>query len=97
MEFSDKKQAERFRTGFGFSRLLAEGETITQGEVTVSVLRGVDATPNALLNGSCTIDGASLWQEVIGGIPDTYYVLEFKATTSNNHVFIERGTLRVVK
>jgi hypothetical protein len=95
MEFSDKKAAERVRVGVDFVRLLAAGETVSTAAVAASVLRGDDATPGALLDGAGSIDGTTIWQEVDGGVAGVYYTLEFTATTSLGHVFIERATLEV--
>jgi hypothetical protein len=95
VEFSDKKTGERVRLGVDFVRLLAAGETISTAAVTASVLQGTDATPSALLDGAAVIDGETIWQEVDGGVVGVYYTLEFTATTSLGHVFIERATLEV--
>lgn len=95
MEFSDKKAAERVRVGVDFVRLMAAGETIATAAVVASVLRGTDATPEDLLDGAGSIDGTTIWQELQDGTPGVYYTLEFMATTSLGHVFIERATLEV--
>lgn len=95
MEFSDKKSAEMVRVGIDFVRLLAAGETITTAGVTASVLRGTDPLPASILNGAASISGTTIWQEVDGGVAGVYYTLEFTATTSLGHVFIERSTLEV--
>jgi len=95
VEFSDKKTGERVRLGVDFVRLLAAGETIATAAVTATVLRETDATPAALLDGAAAIEGTTIWQTVHDGVAGVYYVLEFTATTSLGHIFIERATLEV--
>lgn len=95
MEFSDKKTGERIRLGVDFIRLLAPLETISTASVAVSVLRGEDLTPSAILDGTATIDGTTVLQVVDGGVAGVYYTLEFTANTSLGHVLIERATLEV--
>lgn len=95
MEFSDKKVGERVRVGLDFVRLLATGESITGAEVVAVVLRGEDAAPAGLLNGPCSVELTTIWQELKDGLPGVYYTLEFRATTSQGHVLIERSTLAV--
>lgn len=82
----DKYADEKLVLSFDFSAGLAVGETIS-GVVTVSVSinRGKDAAPNAILNGASTVDATSkiVLQGVQGGIKGTEYLIKVVAPTSN--------------
>ena len=82
----EKIASEKLVQPFDFTDGLAAGETIIAPiTVTVSVQRGKDATPNAMLNGAATIDATSkiVLQPVQGGVIGNEYLFEVVATTSN--------------
>lgn len=78
-----KGPAEEFPVAFSYARELAEGETITSVlAVTVTVLNGVDADPNAIKGSTPEIAGSEVRMFVRGGQPGATYALVCLAATS---------------
>ena len=82
----EKISSEKLVLPFDFAAGLAAGETIIAPiTVGVSIARGKDATPNAMLNGAATIDATTkiVLLPVQGGVVGAEYLFEVVATTSN--------------
>ena len=82
----EKIASEKLVLPFDFADGLAIGETIIAPiTVNVTLARGKDATPNAMLNGAATIDATSkiVLQPVQGGVVGAEYLFEVVATTNN--------------
>lgn len=96
----DKFAEEKLVLTFDFTNGLAAGETLNGVmTVTVSVARGKDAAPNAILNGACQLDATSkkVLQEVQGGIKGTEYLIKAVAPTSNpKKVLVMAAVLPVI-
>lgn len=78
-----KGPAEEFPVAFSYARELAEGETITSVlAVTVIVLNGVDANPDAIKGSAPEIAGSEVRMFVRGGLPGVTYALVCDVATS---------------
>lgn len=99
--FKEEKYADEKRVlSFDFTDDLDAGETISGVVVvSVSVARGNDAAPNAILNGVSAIDATSkiVLQGVQGGIKGAEYLIKVIAPTNNpKKVLVLQAVLPVV-
>jgi hypothetical protein len=96
----DKYAEEKLVLTFDFTNGLAAGETLNGVmTVSVSVVRGKDSAPNAILNGACQLDVTSkmVLQEVQGGIRGCEYLVKVAAPTSNpKKVLVMAAVLPVI-
>ncbi len=81
---------------FDFSSMLSIGETLVSGAVTVDVFSGLDNSPSSILDGSESLSGATISQDITGGVAGVIYVLNCAATTSKGQELILQGKLAVV-
>lgn len=85
---------------FDFSNELATGETLSGTPVvTVSVVKGADASPSAILNGSAVMssDAKKVLQPVVDGAEGVEYQLKCVCSTSNVNKKLARiGILPIV-
>lgn len=82
----DKLAEEKLVLTFDFSNGLAIGETLTGvPAILVSMQRGKDLTPDAILNGNAQLDGSSKFVllPVQGGVKGAEYLIRVVAPTSN--------------
>lgn len=74
---------EEFPVAFSFARELAEDETITSViDVVVTVVSGIDATPEEIKGSAPEIAGAEVRMVVRGGEPGVTYALVCYVLTS---------------
>lgn len=95
-----KDSAEKIVVTFDYANELDAGETLFgTPTITVSVVKGADASPSAILSGSPTIssDGTQVLQPVVNGVPGVHYRLKCVCETSNPAKTLARvGHLPVV-
>jgi hypothetical protein len=77
----DKDPVEEYAVAFSVTGL-ATGETLSTATVTATTLRGTDASPGLVLNGSATINGATVLQNIRNGVDGVDYKLKLTVTTS---------------
>jgi hypothetical protein len=99
-DFAPKRVAEVARFRVDYSARLGTGVTITNATWTVSVKRGTDANPAAMISGSATIAGPIVSQMLTGGVSGVAYYPICTATTSDGQTLIlpepYTGALEVV-
>lgn len=78
-----------------YSNLFTSGETIEDETVTVAVLRGSDASPNAMKVGIAQSSDTEVLQMLDDGEDGTTYAVRMKAETSAGHTFVETIVLPV--
>ena len=93
--FSFKYTTENELFTFDYSPILAASETISSAACNVIVMDGTDANPNAIKQGSPSIQGAKVVQRVSGGTSSVTYRLEMTVTTSLTNVYTLVGDLPV--
>lgn len=81
--FSPKTPSAEELFGFNFILQLPAGVTIASAQWIVTVLKGVDANPSAMLSGNPIINGTKVSQKIIGGLDGVQYCLTCIATTSD--------------
>lgn len=82
--FDPKHPGERVTLAFDFTNQLPAGVTVQSADsVTISVDRGADADPEALLVGAPGLAGADLLQMVEGGLAGTDYRVTAWVTLSD--------------
>ena len=80
---------------FGFARDL-DGASITRVQaVTVTVYKGTDTNPSALLAGAAAISGTDVLQRVTAGVDGVVYRLRVRVVDSNGNVHVATDTLLV--
>ena len=94
--FDPKKPGETLNIGFDFSNSLSPLETLVSANLSVAILRGIDASPMAILQGSPVIIGGLVSQFITGGLSDVVYIITCTATTNDSQVLIDEGVIRVV-
>jgi hypothetical protein len=97
MPFPIKHPAERVYAGVLWTRPLDDGETVVSATVAVSVKRGRDENPSAMVSGSATVngDGDTVSQLIIGGIAGNVYETRWTVVTSRPRTLEERVDLIV--
>ena len=88
MDFTPKRATEQEVFTVDFSGLLGASETITSAVWSNTVIRGIDVTPNTMIQGSATITGALVSQVIKGGIAGNFYAPICTAQTSSGQVLI---------
>ena len=81
---------------FDFISILAEGETLAAAVVSASVFSGTDASPESLLNGSASIDGTRVTQNIQGGQTGVIYTLLCIVGTCNSQHISLAGYLSIL-
>ena len=96
-KFSSKEPIEVVVVTFDFYNLLDNNvtETIVTTVWAISVTKGIDPTPNAMLSGTPTTSGSISSSKIIGGISDNTYSISCTATTSSSQVFRLTGSIDV--
>lgn len=82
MDFTPKRASEQEVFTVDFTSLLGTGETITSAVWSNTLIRGTDATPGAMIQGSATIAGPLVSQVIKGGTVDGFYAPVCTAQTS---------------
>lgn len=77
---------ETVREPMSFASLLPAGVNVVTAAVTISVWTGTDADANAVLSGSATTDGVSVYQNLVAGLDQVTYLLVYAATCSDGEV-----------
>lgn len=90
-----KLPIERITAEFDFAADLAPGDVPESVQVLVTVVRGVDASPTALLFGSAQIKGARVFQKLQGGYAGCSYRIECRVTTTRNDLLLLARVLPV--
>lgn len=92
----NKQSAEKLTATFDFTGKLALGETISGSPViSVTVLRGVDASYASVLSGSASVSAGVVSQLIQNGVDGVVYSLSAKATTSTGQVLIDSVILTI--
>ena len=97
VRWTDKDPAEQVTVAFDFSAVATSVSSPTVTNYTHWSRDTVDATPSAMLSGSPTINGAVVYQTVIGGVDWNNYVLNCKATTQAGEIVMVAALLPVRK
>jgi hypothetical protein len=100
LSFSPKTVAEKITLAFNFATIgvMSPAETISTQEVTVSVQKGTDPNPSAILNGPCLLDPNNrlrALQKIQNGIDGVVYHFVAQVTTSSGNVYEIHRVLRV--
>ncbi len=90
-----KDPSERKLCKFDFTNDLQSGETITATAFTVTLAKGTDAAPSAILDGAPTVSGSVVVQRVVGGANNADYDIRCEATTSLTLVHVVQGRVAV--
>lgn len=77
-----KLLSETITVKFDFTDVMLWGETLDSGAVSVSVVSGLDPSPQALLNGSAEVAGRTVSQSITQGRPGVVYALTATADCS---------------
>lgn len=93
--FDPKKPGETLNVGFDFADVLAPEETLVSATLTVSVLRGVDPSPNDMLKDGPIIIGTLVSQFIRGGLDGVTYLISCTAITSDPQTLINEGVIAV--
>ncbi|MFT3758981.1 hypothetical protein [Thauera sp.] len=92
----EKRPAEAVTVTFRFARELGEGVTLAPGAtVVVTVRKGVDAAPQAMLAGVPAVSGTNVLARLLGGLAGTEYLLSCTADTSNGDRLVLDAVLPV--
>lgn len=83
-----KDPGETFTLTFNFASDLGDAETISSATVDVTVVRGSDGNPSALLSGADSNTTTTVSQKITGGSNDTDYKVKVTATTSASNIFV---------
>lgn len=92
----EKYSAERITAEFDFGPDMAPGDSIASVEMVVTVARGADPSPVAVLVGVAQIKGKRVFQQLGNGLPGCSYRIECRATTAYNNLLVLRRTLPVM-
>lgn len=95
--FENKLAAEKLVLAFEFGAELDAGESLSgTPTVAVTVIYGVDASPEAILNGSPAIVGSDVLLPVKAGVAGVdYRILVTSETTNPNKLLARVGRLYV--
>lgn len=88
-------QGERVPAEFDFAAELPFGDVIQTVDVSVVLLKGVDASPAALLDGAAQIKGGRVFQWLQADVPGCSYRVVCRATSSFGRVILLAGVLAV--
>lgn len=77
-----KLLGETITVEFDFTDVMLWGETLDSGAITVSVVSGLDPSPQVLLNGSAELAGRTISQSITQGRPGVVYALTATADCS---------------
>ena len=91
----DKFVAERVTAEFNFTRGLAYGDTIATVQMGVTLLRGTDPLPGAILYGAAIVKGGRVFHRLHSGVAECTYLVECRVTTANSDILILAGVLPV--
>ncbi len=80
---------------FDYVDSLEAGETLVSAVVTVSIRKGADSTPAAILSGSPVVSSPYVVQRVINGVSGATYNLKCLATTNTGRKYELIGVLPV--
>lgn len=78
--FDPKDPEEEITITFDYS---AAGDSVSDPDVSVRLIKGIDPNPSAILSGAPVISGAYVLQKVIGGISGCDYQLRCLADVEN--------------
>lgn len=90
---TSKTPREVYTISFGFSANMA---SISSASCTVTLLRGTDASPSNVLNGSAIISGTNVLQKIKGGVKGCKYGIVCQATDGTN-IFERADAFEVVE
>lgn len=90
-----KTPSEVLDITFDYTASLESGETLQSAVVTVSVRKGADASPSAILSGAPTVTSPYVIQRIINGTSSVTYNLKCLATTNTGRKYELIGVLPV--
>ena len=93
--FAPKDPAEIVLLAFDFADAAGPAVTLSGSTVSVSVHRGADANPSAILSGSPTINGLQVLQRVVGGLGGVTYSVKAQVDASDGSRYVLAGLLPV--
>ena len=96
-KLSPKDPSESVVVTFDFSNLLDQvgGEILTTAIWTVSVISGIDASPQNLLSGTYTLKNYMSMSLIKGGISGVNYMIQATATTSYGQVLLLSSSMLI--
>ena len=94
--FTVKRPAERILLGFGFTKRLSTGETITSVDFQCSTLDGVDASAGSMVSGVPQINGGDVRSWVSYGVAGCTYLISAIVTTSTGRILEATAAVPVV-
>ncbi|TXH35290.1 MAG: hypothetical protein E6Q98_15980 [Rhodospirillaceae bacterium] len=98
-DYSQQNPGEAEYFGMDFVNQLQAGEEIIDGSqvVTISVESGSDPYPDSRRMGLPILTGSLVSQKIGGLLPDVYYIILFKVSTSLGQTLILYSKLRCVE
>lgn len=90
-----KDVGETVQISLEFLSRLRIGETLGTCTASISVLSGIDASPNSMLQGLPSIIGTSVSQVVKGGVLGNIYLLSLAARTSLNNIYVQETAIAI--
>lgn len=88
---------EQVTTKVDFGPALGFGDRLYSVEVSVLVVRGVDATPDLMRVGTAMLKGARVLQRLQGRVSGASYLVKYLATTTQGNVLVLRRVLPVLE
>lgn len=99
MSFSPKRASEVETFSVDFVNLLPSMVTIASASWSMTVLKGVDANANAMIQGQPAVAGSVVSTKIGAGVPDNFYAPICTAVLSNGNTVVlpepGRGILRI--
>lgn len=95
MRWSDKDPDEIVPIGFELADALASGEGLIAASAAVTLIKGTDPTPPALLLGAASIVGTSVQQWITGGVDGCDYRVAFTVDSDGGKRLKEAAIVRV--
>lgn len=90
-----KYDIERIKAMFDFTQDLAPGTTVASVSMTVTTVRGTDASPAAILYGAVDLRGARAYQYLSAGVAGCSYKVAATAVTSDQQILVLARVLPV--
>lgn len=91
-----KDPAEKVWATFDYGAALEGGETIQSAVISVTLVQGSDADPQAVLDGpAMLLAGGRVMQRIQGGVAGAAYRVRCAATTSTGRILVVAGVVPV--
>lgn len=93
----DKDISEVDVLTFDYRRALNQLETLASAVVSVSVVTGTDATPEAILSAVAQCSGTYAMQKIVGGVVGCTYDIRCVAVTSGGRTLTVAAIMNVIE